>query len=1050
MPDRPTSERIKDLSANERHLVEAISIAGRPLPLSVATAVGSWSEDDALDAGERLSEAGLIGQTAEGFVASDEAEAVVENMGEMRRSTTAGALADAFRASGAGADIFAPYLAAAARWSEALGPLAEAGLDAVEHHHMAAAVPLLESALQAADEVESDDRVLVARLHLGRAQAYRLMGRSSEAMADAAEAARHAEGTVLTDALEWQARIADDQQHSQDADGYLAAAQLTAVDDPGRLGKLHSLRARTLGRIGYPNEAEVSHEKADTLLAEHGTAEDRFQAKYDEAWVAFDQGRSQDAVDRFTALSEQLSEHEVAELADIEVWLSRGLFAVGRPAEAEETRQRAVARAEEIGAFGPIFLGHMALAEGAGMYGAWEESLRGADDMLEIVLSTLPAWENAARYLRARALNGLGRREEAKDEIIAALKATPAGINGWRWRNRCQALSWRIDVDSGGKWHDLEPAHLTEELLAARFYGQAIELLGDRVKHEKDPELGRSAAALAHRVGQPAEAARALAGTKLWSEPEGITTAHEVRNITVPEEWEAAWSAAPGVAEARRTPEVEDVTDAAAAIQADLDAVFEQAGLEVEDRRLSPAQRRSAGLRIREPRQPRRRRVVRTLSAASLAVIAGVAGGVIALVLRPPADAPLVLPPDIAPVTTLAPEAEPNPIEEIQLQVPDIAGYGAGQWAFHGELDNRGFNGFREGISSRAGSPNLDGYFWKFPTNQPIDASPALRGETVYIGSANETFYTIDVSTGTASGWTADATGPITSSPAFAFAPLGESVEEGGGGNENVLFFASEDGSVYGYRTRTGTPLWSQQVPAGVSAPLLAVDGRVFVPAEDGRMYAFEATPPGNLAWVYPPLEEEPLGALTTAPVYQDGNVIFVSSDGFFVGVNGASGEKNCDTEINVFVGASPTIVDNVAYLAASGSFYEFRPGSCELLNSQLYGEFPVFASPVVIDNIAYITEGPTLLPFNIATGTWEWRFRTGATIRSSPVVAGDVIYFGSDDNHMYAVNMDDGTERWKFRTGGEVRSSPAAGDGIVYFGSRDGFLYAVGGAGNE
>jgi outer membrane protein assembly factor BamB/tetratricopeptide (TPR) repeat protein len=1050
MVDRPIGEQIKELGPNERLLVEAVAVAGRPIPLPVAVALGTWSESEILDAGDGLSDVGLIGQAAEGFLATDASAAVLEGMGEMRRSAAAGHLADAFLSTGAGPEIYAPYLAAAARWSEALGPLAEAGLASVEHHHMADAVPLLDAALHAADETESDDRDLVARLHLGRAQAYRLMGRSSEAMTDAADAARHAEGTVLTDALEWQARIADDQQHSQDADGYLATAQLTAVDDPGRLGKLHSLRARTLGRIGYPNEADASHEKADALLAEHGTAEDRFQAKYDEAWVAFDQGRSQDAVDRFSALAEQLSEHEVAELADIEVWLSRGLFAVGRPAEAEETRQRAMARAEEIGAFGPIFLGHMSLAEGAGMYGAWEESLRGADDMLEIVLSTLPAWENAARYLRARALNGLGRHDEAKEEIIAALKATPAGINGWRWRNRCQALSWRIDVDSGGKWHDLEPAHLTEELLAARFYGQAVELLADRVKHEKDPELGRSAAALAHRVGQPAEAARALAGTKLWSEPEGVTTAHEVRNITVPEEWEEAWSAAPGVAEARRTPEVEDVTDAAAAIQADLDAVFEQAGLEVEDRRLSPAQRRSAGLRIREPRQPRRRRAVRVLSAASLALVAGVAGGLIALTLGPDVEPPISIPSTIVTVPPEAGEPEPLTAEERQLLVPDVKGFGAGQWAFHGELDSRGFNGAREGISSRAGSPNLDGYYWKFPTNQPIDASPALRGETVYIGSTNETFYTIDAATGSASGWTADAGGPITSSPAFAFAPLGESIEEGGGGNENVLFFASEDGSVYGYRTRTGTPLWSQQVPAAVSAPLLAVDGRVFVPAEDGRMYAFEATPPGNLAWVYPPLEEEPLGPLTTAPLYQDGNVIFVSSDGFFVGVNGSTGEKDCDTEINVAIGAAPTIVDNVAYLAASGSLYEFRPGSCELLKSQLYGEFPVFSSPVVIDGIAYITDGRSLLAFNIQTAQFEWRFRTGATIRSSPVVAQDVIYFGSDDNFFYAVNLDDGTERWKFQTGGEVRSAPAAGDGIIYFGSRDGFLYAVGGAGNE
>ncbi len=1048
MADDSMAERIAELSPDERRLVEATVLSGRPIPLPVALALGTWSEPALLDVGDRLSNEGLLSQSAEGFIAADGADDLIESIGEMRLAATAGALADAFQANGAGASIIGPYLAAAARWSEALPPLAEAGLEAVAHHQMGDALPLLEQAIRACEESGSEDHNLRAQLHLARAQAYRLMGRSEEAVADAAEASRYAEGDLLTEALEWQARLADDQQHSQDADGYLAAAQLTAVDSPGRLGELHSFRARTLGRIGFPNEAEASLEKAAVLLDEHGSPEDRASAKYDQAWVAFDQGRAQDAADLFGGLADHLEEHQAAELADREAWLARSLFAAGRPAEAEEVRRRAMARAEEIGAFGPVFLGYMALAEGAGLYGAWEESLRGADDMLEVVLSTLPAWENAARYLRARALNGLGGNDEAKTEIAAALAATPAGINGWRWRNRCRALQWRIDVDAGGKWHDVEPADLTEELLAARFYGQAVELMGDRVKHEKDPELGRSAAALALRIGQPAEAARALATTNFWTEPEGVATAHAIRNITVPEGWADAWAAAPGVATALATPDVMDASDAVQTMQEDLDAAFAAAGLEVDDRRLSPAQRQAAGLRIKQPRRPRRRRRLATLaSAAALVVVAGLAGAIAAILFGPE---PFVLPPTVE--TIPPPEGEPEPltVEETRLAWPDdVAGFGFGQWAFHGELDTRGFNGTRDGITTRVGSPNLDGYYWKFPTNEPVDASPAIRGDTVYIGSASETFYSIDISTGTAAGWTADAGGSITSSPSFAFAPLGESVEEGGGGNENVLFFASEDGSVYGVRTRTGDRLWESQVGGGVSAPLLSVEGRVFVPSENGRLYALEQTPPGNLSWVYPALDQEPLGALTAAPLYVDGNVIVVSEDGTYAAIDGASGEQTCKNSIDVFIGAAPAIVGDRAYLAASGSFYEIRPTTCRLLKSQLYGEFPVHASPVVIGNIAYITDGPSMLAFNIETAIFEKpRFRTGATIRSSPVVAGDVIYFGSDDNYVYAVDLETFEERWKFRTGGEVRSSPAIGDGVVYVGSRDGFVYALGGAG--
>ncbi len=71
----------------------------------------------------------------------------------------------------------------------------------------------------------------------------------------------------------------------------------------------------------------------------------------------------------------------------------------------------------------------------------------------------------------------------------------------------------------------------------------------------------------------------------------------------------------------------------------------------------------------------------------------------------------------------------------------------------------------------------------------------------------------------------------------------------------------------------------------------------------------------------------------------------------------------------------------------------------------------------------------------------------TGGPIRSTPAVAGGMLYFGSDDGFLYAVDARNGAQRWRFRSGGSVRSSPAVADGLVFFSSRDGNLYAVGAA---
>ncbi len=73
-----------------------------------------------------------------------------------------------------------------------------------------------------------------------------------------------------------------------------------------------------------------------------------------------------------------------------------------------------------------------------------------------------------------------------------------------------------------------------------------------------------------------------------------------------------------------------------------------------------------------------------------------------------------------------------------------------------------------------------------------------------------------------------------------------------------------------------------------------------------------------------------------------------------------------------------------------------------------------------------------------------KWKFQTGARVISSPAIAGGVIYFGSVDQHLYALDLQSGRQKWKFRTESAVTSSPAVSAGAVYFGSFDGDFYAL------
>jgi eukaryotic-like serine/threonine-protein kinase len=76
--------------------------------------------------------------------------------------------------------------------------------------------------------------------------------------------------------------------------------------------------------------------------------------------------------------------------------------------------------------------------------------------------------------------------------------------------------------------------------------------------------------------------------------------------------------------------------------------------------------------------------------------------------------------------------------------------------------------------------------------------------------------------------------------------------------------------------------------------------------------------------------------------------------------------------------------------------------------------------------------------------GQTLWRFQTEGAVRTSPVLAGGLVHFGSNDGRVYAIDAQNGEPRWSFETGGAVRSTPTIADGLVVFGSDDGYVYCV------
>ena len=73
-----------------------------------------------------------------------------------------------------------------------------------------------------------------------------------------------------------------------------------------------------------------------------------------------------------------------------------------------------------------------------------------------------------------------------------------------------------------------------------------------------------------------------------------------------------------------------------------------------------------------------------------------------------------------------------------------------------------------------------------------------------------------------------------------------------------------------------------------------------------------------------------------------------------------------------------------------------------------------------------------------------HWTFEAGGAITSSPVVDGERIYFGSDDQHIHALDRRSGEAVWAYATEDIIEAPPLVLEGVVYAGSSDYFLHAI------
>ena len=148
---------------------------------------------------------------------------------------------------------------------------------------------------------------------------------------------------------------------------------------------------------------------------------------------------------------------------------------------------------------------------------------------------------------------------------------------------------------------------------------------------------------------------------------------------------------------------------------------------------------------------------------------------------------------------------------------------------------------------------------------------------------------------------------------------------------------------------------------------------------------------------------------------------------------------------------ASVAVEDGVAFYSNGSACYALDLQSGEKMSDLRVkgGGLSFFpqSGPAVHDGKAYFVKGDNrLYAFSVDNKRLkkDWDVPLGAGVRSSVSLGGNVLYYGSDDHHVYARDRATGEELWSFETGDRVSSSAAIHDGVLYIGSEDGKVYAL------
>lgn len=343
---------------------------------------------------------------------------------------------------------------------------------------------------------------------------------------------------------------------------------------------------------------------------------------------------------------------------------------------------------------------------------------------------------------------------------------------------------------------------------------------------------------------------------------------------------------------------------------------------------------------------------------------------------------------------------------------------------------------------------------WSADLGTPTRSVPVIVDNVLYIGGHFQ-LMALDSHTGHRL-WEIPMTGPVHTSPAVA---------------GDTLYIGLQDWRVLALDRRTGKTLWEFQMQNPVAGAAAVAQGIVYIGSMDGFLYALDAAT-GKLIWKFK-TEEQPL----SPPAIADNTLFLSSTEGSLYSLHARTGQLRLRYRTPDRLQDAPVVANGLVYFPSGGQIYAVAADAREFPGQYqfklVWAQFWIWKLPGVPRPPGQpggrwrfssrqpprgILSAPAVAPEAFYVGDTQgylyarealksealWQFQAGGAILASPAIIGPRVYFGAADGFLYALDRAHGTLLWKLAFGIPIHAPPVFASGRLYVRTTDGRLHAV------